>query len=281
MTLDKIRERYPNIEVDELLPLFPAMSVQGYPGLAGYTPEQIFEGAMGPGGLFLAADMAGLMDLRSGMRVLDLGCGKCASSRLLTSRYGVKVVAADLWNDPSDNWQRVASAGLQDRVMPLRTEAHDLPFAAGYFDAVFCMDAYHYFGTDDFYLKYLCKFVRNGGGIAIGGPCYANELTDAVPREWLHSESQAYHSPGWWEHHFRRTGPVDVLHCQVHPKGRELWLDDVHRSLLAAPHPREREGRWQACLLNNMIVLLEDTQRFSTHFMLLARKQQNQGRIGG
>ncbi len=273
MTLDEIRRAYPNIEVNDALPLFPAIPPEDYPDLAGYTPEQVHEGAMGPGGLFLASDMARLLDLRPRMRVLDLGPGQCASSRFLARRHRVRVVAADLWIDPSRNWERIVRDGLQDLVMPLRAEAHDLPFADGYFDAVFCMDAYHYFGTDDFYLKYLCRFVRSGAKICIGGPCYADELTDAVPAEWLHGESQAYHSPGWWEKHFRKGGLVNVLHCRVHPKGREFWLDDVHRDLAGDPHPRDRKDRWQACLLNNMIVLLEDTQRFSTHFMLLAEKR--------
>lgn len=273
MTLDELTRRYPDIEVDELLPLFPAIPLADYPDLAGYTREQVHEGAMGPGGLFLASDMARLLDLRPGMRVLDLGPGRCASSCFLAKHYGVKVVAADLWVDPSRNWERIVAAGLQDLVMPMRAEAHDLPFADGYFDAVFCMDAYHCFGTDDFYLKYLCKLVRPGARICIGGPCYADELTDAVPKEWLHGESQAYHSPSWWEQHFHRSGLVDVLHCQVHLKGRELWLDDVRRNLSASPHPRDREPRARKSLLNDLIVLLQDTQRFSTHFMLLAQKQ--------
>ena len=37
--------------------------------------------------------------------------------------------------------------------MPIHAEAHALPFADGFFDAVVSVDAYHYFGTDQLYLS--------------------------------------------------------------------------------------------------------------------------------
>jgi hypothetical protein len=41
----------------------------------------------------------------------------------------VAVVAADLWVDPTDNQRRGREAGVEDRVLPVRLEAHDLPFS--------------------------------------------------------------------------------------------------------------------------------------------------------
>ncbi|MFE1205014.1 SAM-dependent methyltransferase [Streptomyces sp. NPDC058762] len=45
-------------------------------------------------------DLAHDLDLRPGMRVLDLGSGKGATSVFLAREYGVEVVAADLWIAP-------------------------------------------------------------------------------------------------------------------------------------------------------------------------------------
>lgn len=61
--------------------------------------------------------------------------------------------ATDLWIDASENYRRIGAAGVEDRVFPIGAEAHALPFAAGFFDAMVSIDAYHYFGTDDLYLE--------------------------------------------------------------------------------------------------------------------------------
>ncbi len=50
-----------------------------------------------------------------------------------------------------------------------------------------------------------------------------------------------------------------------------LWL--IEWICITGPHPRDRQPRAQASLLNDLVVLLEDTRRFSTHFMLLAEKR--------
>ena len=85
--------------------------------------------------------------------MLDLGCGRALTSIFLAREYGVRVTAADLWIKPTENWERIQAAGCADMVTPVFAEAHDLPFADGYFDAIVSIDAYHYFGTDDLYLS--------------------------------------------------------------------------------------------------------------------------------
>ena len=60
-------------------------------------------------------------------------------------------------------------------------EAHTLPFAQGFFDALLSFDAYHYFGTDDLYLGYVSQFVRPGGSLGIVVPGVLSELNGEVP----------------------------------------------------------------------------------------------------
>lgn len=267
MDVERIQWSYPEVDREELYPHFPRLATDAYPELDGDSWEDCHAGAMGPGGLFLAADMARTMALRPGRRVLDLGPGHGATSIFLAKRHGLQVVAADLWIDPTEIGRRAARAGAGDAVLAIRAEAHDLPFAHESFDAIFCMDAYHYFGTGDLYLPYILRFLRPGGVLAIAGPCYAEELTPDTPREFLHDESLAWHSPGWWDRHLTRTGLVDVRHSSEHPAGRELWLDWV-RWRLEERHPRERLDWTGADLLQDIVMLLSDDRRFLTHFLL-------------
>jgi cyclopropane fatty-acyl-phospholipid synthase-like methyltransferase len=70
------------------------------------------------------------MDLRPGQWVLDLGCGRGARSMFLVERYGVRVIAVDLWTPASDLVERIAGRGLLDRIVPLNLDAgQPLPFA--------------------------------------------------------------------------------------------------------------------------------------------------------
>ena len=74
--------------------------------------------------------LATALDLRPGMRVLDLGCGRAASSIFLHREFGVQVWATDLWFDASENDWRIRDAGVEDGVFPLHSDARSLPFAA-------------------------------------------------------------------------------------------------------------------------------------------------------
>ncbi len=54
-----------------------------YPRSAAYDSQWVLEGWMGPNVLWLAEWLCEKMDLRPGMRVLDMGCGKALSSIFL------------------------------------------------------------------------------------------------------------------------------------------------------------------------------------------------------
>ena len=103
----------------------------------------------GANSLWLTEWLTTALELKPGMRVLDLGCGRAASSIFLRREFGVQVWATDLWFSASENIQRIRDAGVEDGVFPLHADARSLPFAAEFFDAVICIDAFSYFGTDD------------------------------------------------------------------------------------------------------------------------------------
>jgi len=271
------KARYPDVELEELVPHFPRIAVSDYPELAAYSWQDCHRGFIGAGGLFLVSEMASKMEFKAGMRVLDLCCGNCASSIFLARRYGLKVMALDSGVDPSENWKRIESAGLADAITPIAMDARNITLPREYFDAIFCMNSYFYFGTDDLYLAYLTRFLRPGGRIGITGPCYADELTPETPREFLYdpplfAESFSVHSPQWWRRHFETMGIVRVLVCEQHPQGREFWLDGV-RWLIEQCHPRDMEPWMRDMVYQEIVMLLMDRERFVTYLTLVAEKR--------
>ena len=138
-----------------------------FPRSAKYDPDWMMDNQMGPNALWLTEWLCEALALEPGMRVLDLGCGKAISSIFLAREFGVRVFAADLWMSPDHNWRRAVEASVADLVCPIKAEAHALPFAQGFFDAVVCVDAYQYFGTDELYIDYLSRFVRPNGSLGV------------------------------------------------------------------------------------------------------------------
>jgi cyclopropane fatty-acyl-phospholipid synthase-like methyltransferase len=139
-----------------------------FPRSSRYHPDWVLTNASGGANvLWLTEWLTMALDLRSGMRVLDLGCGRALSSIFLRREFGVVVWAVDLWFSVSENMQRIRDAGVDDGVIPLHADARALAFAPEFFDAIVCIDAFPYFGTDDAYLNYLARFVKPDGPIAI------------------------------------------------------------------------------------------------------------------
>ena len=64
-----------------------------FPRCDGYDLDWIIRGSLGPHPLWLMEWLCEAMDLKPGMRVLDMGCGKAITSIFLAREFGVRVWA--------------------------------------------------------------------------------------------------------------------------------------------------------------------------------------------
>jgi cyclopropane fatty-acyl-phospholipid synthase-like methyltransferase len=218
------------------MPLDQRLVSERFPRSSNYNPEWLKASVSGgANSLWLAEWLAEALDLRPGMRVLDLGCGRAASSIFLHREFGVQVWATDLWFNVSENLQRIRDAGVEDSVFPLHADARSLPFAAEFFDAIVSIDSFPYYGTDDLYLAYLARFVKAGGPIGIAGAGLMREIEGPVPdhlRQWWTPDVWCLHSAQWWRQHWERTGSMQIEVADTMADGWQFWLD-WHR--LVAP----------------------------------------------
>ena len=200
-----------------------------FPKSSQYHPEWVLANASGgANALWLTEWLTTALELRPGMRVLDLGCGRALSSIFLRREFGAQVWATDLWCSASENTQRIHDAGVEDSVFPLHADARSLPFAAEFFDAIVCVDSAYYFATDDLYLNYLAHFLKPGGSLGIVGVGLMQEIEGPVPehlRELWTQDFWAIHSAAWWRRHWERTGIVDIELADTMPDGWQFWRD--------------------------------------------------------
>ncbi len=194
-----------------------------------YNPAWVNSGISGGANpLWLTEWLISAMDLRPGLRVLDLGCGRAMSSIFLRREFGVQVWATDLWFSASENLQRIRGAGVEDGVFPIHADARSLPFANDFFDAIVAIDSFPYFGTDQHYLNHLARFVKPDGHIAIVGAGLTREVEGEIPhhlRVWWEREMWSLHSAAWWRRHWERSEILDIQLADSMPEGWQHWLE--------------------------------------------------------
>jgi SAM-dependent methyltransferase len=214
-----------HVVVSELEPL----SRPGkYPRASNYDPQWVLGLDMGPHPLWQLEALLADIQLTPGMRVLDLGSGRGATSVFLAREYGVHVAACDLWVSSEEAQEVFDAAGVADRVMAVNADVHDLPFSDEEFDAIISIDAFEYFGTDVHLLPRLLRVLKPGCAIGMSTPALrVDPYEGAVPAYvWavVGYEAAAWHSPGWWQRHWQLSELLEDVHARWQEGGRDDWL---------------------------------------------------------
>ncbi len=111
------------------------------------------------------------MEIRSGERILDLGCGTGWATRLLARLAGEdpeslgQVVGLDI----ADEMIRQARAASRDfeNVMYVVGPAHEIPWQENFFDKVLSVESFYYYPEQDRALAELFRVMAPGGRMFI------------------------------------------------------------------------------------------------------------------
>ena len=265
---------------DEIAMQLSRVDRSQYPELSGYSSDEIYDGNIGPGALYLAARMARSISLMPGDVVMDLGCGRGATSAFLARRFDVRVVAVDLRISATELYGLTQDRGIRDHVFPLNLDiTQKLPFADDYFDAIFCMESIYYYGGNVGFIAHLLKHLNPGGWFCIGSPCFnrefmARELSH-LPKEyddgtdlWM-CEFSKMHSPSWWAALLEDSGLVCIEECTELQDGVIMWEDELRYNI-------EHRGWSQELASTNFsqIAYGYDHEPYLTHFVLIATKKE-------
>ena len=197
-----------------------------------YDFTWICKNEMGPHPLWLTEFLVQPFDLKPGMRVLDLACGKGMTSAFLAREFGVQVYAVDFdewegWTSPEIRFNNAKEYGVEDLVIPVKADARSLPFAHGFFDAIICVDAYIYFGQEEDYLQNILQFLRPGGKIGMIVPGYMKDISAGVPEyivDFLGDELWTWQTVSWWKNLWEKDDDVSLDIVDSLPNGCDLWL---------------------------------------------------------
>ena len=206
---------------------------ENFPRSNKYDPAWIIDNAMGPHPLWLTEFLLQSLQLKPGMRVLDLACGKGITSVFLAREFGVQVYSVDFdkWDGFSTietGWNNAKEHGVENAVIPIRADAQDLPFAPGFFDTIVCINSWYYFGQDKAYLENILRFLCTGGqlGMVING--YPNETPENAPDylvEFLGEDQLwTWKSVSWYKDLWEKDGLVSINVADALPNANELLI---------------------------------------------------------
>jgi SAM-dependent methyltransferase len=221
-----------NEEIQKILATFRRPDRACYPELDEYSRDECYQDFFGGGGLYLAVEMLRTLRLKPDNVVLDLGCGKGATSIFLAKHYGVRVIALDLWTSAEFLTKKCKDQGYADRISAIQMDAtQPLPFPEDYFDAIFCMNSFNFYGGNVDFLKHLLKHLKPAGQLCIGSEVLSAEFTEEqlvnpppvyafrlpAPNEHVdvfEDDFKKQHTPGWWHDLFQSSGLLNVEYCQ-------------------------------------------------------------------
>jgi SAM-dependent methyltransferase len=151
------------------------------------------------------------LGLRSGERLLDLGCGG-GRHAFQAARLGAQVVALDAGADEVTQVRSTIGAmveagelGSFDDAGAVQGDALRLPFPDGAFDRVIASEVLEHIPDDDMAMGELARVLRPGGTMAVTVPRFAPEFVN-----W--ALSKEYHDvPGGHVRIYRRSMLVDRL----------------------------------------------------------------------
>lgn len=196
-----------------------------------YDINFIKENIMGPNPMKLLEELFMFHTIPENAAVLDLGCGRGVTSVFMAKEYRLRVFATDLWISATDNKKRFDAMGLtSQQIVPIHAEAHSLPYAEEFFNAVVSIDSYHYFGRDKEYLgKHLLPFVKHGGYLLFAVPGLKKDIHDNLPPEmllsWTADDIETLHDTAYWKKMIEKTDGIEIISVCEMESFDECWND--------------------------------------------------------
>lgn len=123
------------------------------------------------------------------------------------------------------------AGGYADRISAIQMDAtQPLPFPENYFDAIFCMNSFNFYGGSVDFLKHLLRHLKPAGQLCIGSEVLSSDFTEAQianpphvyafrlppPNEHVNvfeDDFRKQHTSGWWKNLFHSSGLLDVEDC--------------------------------------------------------------------
>lgn len=135
---------------------------------------------LGPGSFEMALPLIKAINIKPGMRVLEVGAGTGQVAATLAKYWDVSVVTLEIWEDLNIIQDYATKLEVTNRVLAVNAKAQHLPFADNTFDAIISIGSFEMIGEErPVALTEMIRVTRRGGRIGIAEPmCLPIEMPD-------------------------------------------------------------------------------------------------------
>jgi 27-O-demethylrifamycin SV methyltransferase len=135
----------------------------------GYFDDLSAAESLKDAGNRLTDRLSGMLGIKPGQRLLDIGCGVGHPAIRLATAHDIEVVGITISQRQAElATERAAAAGLSDRVSFRFADAMDMPFPAESFDLVWALESLHHMPDRWHVIQQAARVLRPGGRMAIG-----------------------------------------------------------------------------------------------------------------
>jgi SAM-dependent methyltransferase len=138
-------------------------------------------------------ELAHLVDLRAGEKVLDIGSGVGGPARTLAGEFGCEVVGLDLVEEYCRTADMLtARVGLSDRVTFRQGDVLDMPFDDGSFDVVWSQHVTMNIENKMRMFREVRRVLRPGGRFVLYEICEGSASTIYFPVPWANDSTISF-----------------------------------------------------------------------------------------
>ena len=182
------------------------------------------DGMLSPGGEAHLDEIVKGLDLQDKL-VLDIGCALGGFDVLLAQKYGARMIGLDVEAAlVEEGQQRVAEAGLADRIDLRLYSPGPLPFPEAYFDVVFGKDSWIHIEDKRGFFAEVYRVLKPGGVLAAGDWLRSERPYNDDMRYFFKMEGLTYHMDTLENYGriLRDTGFINVQLTDIHEEYRRM-----------------------------------------------------------
>lgn len=145
------------------------------------------------GGLRATQDLAAAMDVRAGMRLLDVGCGIGGPARYFATEHACKVAGIDVTEEFVRAAEELTRAVGMDHEAEFRhASAMELPFEAGTFDGAYLIHVGMNIADKAGVFREVRRVVKGGGSFAVFDVMRTADGPLRYPAPWAATEETSF-----------------------------------------------------------------------------------------
>ena len=193
----------------------------------------------------MALPLITALELKPGMRVLEIGAGTGQVAATLAKNWGVTVITLELWENLNVIQEYASEQGADNDVLALKANAELMPFPDEAFDAVFSIGSFFMIEDREQALKEITRVTRTNGFFGIAEPmCTFNPVPPGLENfDIFHSYNKWLRTLDWNRNLIQGQGFL-ITDSYYFSEGYQWMLDNFRYYDGEKDFILHDEGRW-------------------------------------